>query len=147
MGVKQLRMSKPWRLLLVMAMLVGALPALSVPPGTDEEIRERTQPIGSVCRAGGDCVGGAEVAAAQDGSGGMTGEQVYNQFCFACHATGVANSPLLGDAAAWEPRIAKGMDTLMANTINGINAMPMKGTCMACSDAELQAAVDYMLAQ
>ena len=75
----------------------------------------------------------------------MSGEQVYSTFCFACHTTGVSGAPLLGDAAAWEPRLAKGMDVLMANTVNGINVMPAKGTCMACSDAELQAAVDYML--
>ena len=52
---------------------------------------------------------------------------------------------MLGDAAAWEPRVAQGMDVLMANTINGINVMPPKGTCMACSDDELRAAVEYMI--
>ena len=121
-----------------------------VPPGTEAEIRARTAPVGEVCRAGEIC-GGVEVAAADTAAdttagAGMSGEQVYNTFCFACHATGVSGSPLLGDAAAWEPRLAKGMDVLMANTLNGINVMPPKGTCMACSEAELQAAVDYMVA-
>jgi cytochrome c5 len=63
----------------------------------------------------------------------------------ACHAVGVANAPKLGDVAAWTDRIAKGMDVLMASTVNGINAMPAKGTCMSCSDADLQAAVEYMV--
>ena len=129
----------------VWALWVPQAIAEYVPPGTVDEIRERTLPLGEVCRAGESC-GGAEVAQAEAGSAGMSGEQVYKTFCFACHATGVSGSPLLGDTAAWEPRIAKGIDELMANTINGINVMPPKGTCMACSDEELRAAVDYMLA-
>jgi cytochrome c5 len=52
---------------------------------------------------------------------------------------------LFADAAAWAPRIAKGMDVLMDSTINGINAMPAKGTCMSCSDDELAATVTYMV--
>ena len=60
---------------------------------------------------------------------------------------GVGGAPLLGDIAQWEPRIAKGMDVLMASTVNGINAMPAKGTCMNCSDDELNDAVAYMLEQ
>jgi cytochrome c5 len=52
---------------------------------------------------------------------------------------------VLGNAAAWEPRLAKGMDTLWEHTVNGFNAMPPKGTCMSCSDEELRAAMDYMV--
>ena len=119
-----------------------------VPPGTEAEIRERTAPVGEVCRAGEICGGAAEaVAATETAAGaGMSGEQIYNTFCFACHATGVSGSPLLGDAAAWEPRLAKGMDVMLANTVNGFNVMPPKGTCIACSEAELQAAIDHMIA-
>ena len=57
----------------------------------------------------------------------------------------LGGAPLFADAAAWAPRIAKGMDVLMDSTINGINAMPAKGTCMSCSDDELAATVTYML--
>ena len=84
-------------------------------------------------------------SAAATASGPLTGEQVYNQFCFACHAAGVAGAPLLGDAAAWAPRIAQGLDVLWEHTLNGINAMPAKGTCMSCSDEELRASMDYMV--
>jgi cytochrome c5 len=62
-----------------------------------------------------------------------------------CHATGAAGAPKLGDTAAWAPRIAAGMDSLVANVMNGLNAMPPKGLCMACSDEELQGAVQYMV--
>ena len=75
-----------------------------------------------------------------------SGEAVYNGSCMACHATGAAGAPKLGDVAAWAPRIAAGMDSLVSNAVNGLNAMPPKGLCMACSDAELSAAVEYMVA-
>ena len=52
---------------------------------------------------------------------------------------------MFADAEAWAPRIDKGMETLMASTLNGIGMMPARGTCMDCSDEELQAAVDYMV--
>ena len=71
----------------------------------------------------------------------------YQRYCFACHGAGVAGAPRTGDASAWEQRLAKGMDALMANVINGVNAMPPRGICMSCSDADLQAIVDYMIAQ
>lgn len=117
------------------------LRADAVPPGTDDDIRDRLAPFGNLCRAGDDCGSSAAVADA----GPLSGEAVYNQFCFACHATGASDAPIFADAEAWAPRIDKGMDTLMASTLNGIGMMPPKGTCMNCSDDELQAAVDYMV--
>ena len=73
------------------------------------------------------------------------GKEIYDTKCIACHAAGVANAPKLGDKAAWGPRVAKGMDALMATVKNGQGAMPPMGTCMDCSDADLQAAVQYMI--
>lgn len=74
-----------------------------------------------------------------------SGEEVYNTKCSVCHAAGIANAPKFGDAAAWAPRAEKGVDALLATAISGINAMPPKGTCMDCSDAELKSAIEYML--
>ena len=115
----------------------------AVPPGTDDEISARLLPFGSVCRSGEDCAAGAATAA----SGPMGGQQIYDQFCFACHAAGVGGAPLLGDRASWGDRADKDMDALMLSTLNGLNAMPPKGTCMSCSDEELGEAVQYMLDQ
>lgn len=150
--------SRIWNLTrwsLVPAALVAAVAVQAVPAGSAEEIRERTRPVGQVCRAGESCGGVAAPAvaaapqqAATDSAvagGGMTGEQVYKQSCFACHATGVSNAPKLADAGAWSARIAKGMDALLASTINGVNLMPPRGTCMSCSDDELRAAVEYLV--
>lgn len=74
-----------------------------------------------------------------------SGEEVYKTKCFVCHASGVAGAPKVGDAAAWEARVAKGDEALLATAKTGIGAMPPKGTCMDCSDAELQAAINHML--
>ena len=77
----------------------------------------------------------------------LSGEQIYQKNCMACHTTGAAGAPKLGDAAAWAPRIAQGMDAIMVNVMNGINAMPPKGLCMTCSEDELKSVVDYIIAQ
>lgn len=77
----------------------------------------------------------------------LSGEQIYQRNCMACHTTGAAGAPKIGDAAAWAPRIARGMDTVMANATNGINAMPPKGLCMTCSDDELKSVVEYIISQ
>lgn len=143
---------RPGRLLVGALALLGAVSAAAdrVPPGSEQEIRERLEPFGSLCRAGEDCGGASEGAASAGGSataGGdaRSGEAVYNQFCATCHAAGVAGAPMLDDAGAWEPRLAKGMDTLWDHTLNGFNAMPAKGTCMNCSDDELRGALEFIV--
>ncbi len=73
------------------------------------------------------------------------GATVYNTKCGVCHASGAAGAPKLGDAAAWGPRAALGMDALLATAKKGKGAMPPQGLCMDCNDAELQSAIQYML--
>jgi cytochrome c5 len=130
-----------WLSLGIACSLSATLAWANVPPGTPEEIAERVRPLGELCRAGDPCAQAAATASAVP----MTGEQVYTQFCFACHATAVAGAPKLGDKAAWAPRIEQGVDTLFQHTLLGIRAMPPKGTCMACSDEELNGALQYLL--
>ena len=55
--------------------------------------------------------------------------------------------PKIGDKAAWAPRIAQGMDTLLKHATEGLRAMPPKGACMDCSEADLKAAIEYMVSQ
>ncbi len=68
----------------------------------------------------------------------------YDKSCKVCHATGAAGAPKTGDAAAWEPRIAKGMEALLVSVNNGLNAMPPKGMCFDCTDADYTALITYM---
>jgi cytochrome c5 len=71
-------------------------------------------------------------------------EAVFTTVCAACHATGAAGAPKLGDAGAWAPRIAQGYDTLLKHAIEGIRAMPAKGGNPDLDDVEVARAVVYM---
>ena len=73
------------------------------------------------------------------------GKGVYEQTCHVCHATGLAGSPKFGDKAAWAPRIATGTPALYNAALHGLNAMPPKGGNTALTDAQVKAAVDYMV--
>lgn len=75
------------------------------------------------------------------------GKSVYDVACFACHMTGAAGAPKMGDTAVWSPRIAQGMDTLVNNAINGKNAMPPKGGRVDLSDQDVASAVAYLVEQ
>ena len=88
---------------------------------------------------------GAAPAAASAATGRADGKKVYDSACFACHAQAVAGSPKFGDKAAWAPRIRTGMAALYASVTKGKGAMPPKGGNPALSDAEIQAAVDFMV--
>jgi len=74
------------------------------------------------------------------------GKKVYDSSCVACHGAGVAGAPKFGDKAAWAPRIKTGMDALYAASIKGKGVMPPKGGNTALSDADIKAAVDFMVA-
>jgi len=73
------------------------------------------------------------------------GEKLYKQACAACHVAGVAGAPKFGDKTAWAPRIATGMDAMVASVISGKGIMPAKGGAASASDADLRAATQYMV--
>ena len=70
----------------------------------------------------------------------------YAASCGACHAVGVAGAPKTGDPAQWEPRLAKGMEALVASVKNGLGVMPPGGLCAGCSDDDYKALITYMAA-
>lgn len=109
-------------------------------------IEERIKPAGESCLEGDNSCGGAATAAAAGGVA-RSGEDVYGTACLACHSTGAAGAPKLGDVAAWAPRLAKGMDVLYVSGVAGLpgTGMMAKGGCVSCSDDEVRAAVDYMV--
>ena len=89
---------------------------------------------------------GAQAAASAAG-GAADGKKVYETTCHVCHQAGVAGAPKLGDKDAWAPRIKQGMDTLVQSVTKGKGAMPPKAGNASLSDADLRAAVEYMVSQ
>lgn len=107
-------------------------------------VKDKAEAVGSSVK---EAVGSAGAVAAA-GPDLDAGKETYGRFCFSCHAAGVAGAPKLGDKEAWAPRLAKGLDMLVASTISGVPpAMPARGLCMSCSDLELRDAVAWMIAQ
>ncbi|MGO1396024.1 MAG: c-type cytochrome [Halomonas sp.] len=85
---------------------------------------------------------------ASSGGNGLDGKALYaSSGCVACHASGVAGSPILGDSEAWAARLEKGAEELYASVINGLGAMPPKGGNPNLADEEVMAIVDYMMAE
>ena len=74
------------------------------------------------------------------------GKSTYDQACVACHGQGVAGAPKFGDKTAWAPRIKTGMEALYVTSLKGKGAMPPKGGNTTLADADVKAAVDYMVA-
>ena len=75
---------------------------------------------------------------------GRSGEAVYQESCMACHSTGAAGAPKLGDKKAWQPLVAQGSATLLQHALHGYKGMPARGACANCSDSEIKAAVEYL---
>ena len=119
--------------------------------GTGSSVAERIKPVAQVNVASAEAqrepVKG--VAAAPPPS--RNGQQIYQATCVACHDAGIAGAPKLGDKSQWAKHIAKGRDALYASAVNGVQgsagAMPPKGGNPALSNAEVRAAVDYMVAR
>lgn len=113
---------------------------------SDAAIAERIKPVAQL-NTGAPIVPEAPAAAepVAAAGGARSGQDIYQSTCFACHGTGAAGAPKFGDAAAWAPRISQGIDTLLNHAINGLRAMPPRGTCANCSDDDLKAAIEYMV--
>lgn len=75
------------------------------------------------------------------------GKTVYGQTCAACHASGLAGAPKVGDKAAWAPRTGAGKGGLMASVVKGKGAMPPKAGNASLTEEDIGAAIDYILEQ
>ena len=158
----------PVTILVMLAVLASGGKFHKDHPGmTDEAIEQRIKPVGQVRLAEGgaaetpaepaapsasaaQAAGATPAPAPAPAPGGQVaaagdGKVIYDKTCMACHATGLAGAPKAGDKAAWEPRLKQGMAVLYATSIKGKGAMPPKGGAMHLSDAEVNAAVDYMV--
>jgi cytochrome c5 len=89
----------------------------------------------------------APAAPAEAKPAAAEGKAIYDKVCVACHAQSVAGSPRLGDKAAWAPRIQQGMDALVQSVLKGKGAMPPRGGNPTLTEAQAQAAVEFMVSQ
>lgn len=142
----------------VLAMKMSDLTQGVYTAGTEEyqeAVAARLQPFGEVYLPGetipDDEPQVATAQAADPVATTLSGPQVYNEACIACHGSGVGGAPMLTDTAGWETRIAQGDATLYDHAINGYQGtagyMPPKGGRLDLSDGEIEAAVDYMVAE
>ena len=129
---------KTWLTVAATALTVFAAQAQEM---SNDEIADRIKPVGQVHVAGAAAEGSAGAA-----GGAKSGEDVYNSACVACHSAGVLGAPKVHVAADWQPRLdERGLDGVWQNALNGINAMPPRGTCGNCSHDEIKAAIEYMI--
>ncbi len=115
-------------------------------PAYQAELAKRIAPVARVAIAGQSA--GAEASEPEPVAAAISGEDIYNSSCVACHGIGIAGAPKVGDHDAWAPRIDQGLPTLYDHAINGYQGdtgmMPPKGGAMSLSDDDVKAAVDYM---
>jgi cytochrome c5 len=131
-------------------------PALS-----DAAIAERLKPVGKlvvdpnqpapaptapVTVAAAPAPAGTAAPAAAGGDSGK-GKSIFDTTCMACHATGAAGAPKIGDKTAWGPRLKEGMPAVYGIAMKGKGAMPPRGGNGSLSDADVKAAVDYMVSK
>ena len=144
--------------ILVLSIKVSDMTQQVYTTGTEEyraAVAERIRPVGQVYLPGEEQQASAPVVETVDApepvAAPLSGPQVYNTACLACHNAGVAGAPILGDQEQWAPRIAQGLDVLMDHAINGytgsVGYMPAKGGRMDLSDEEVAAAVEYMVGE
>ena len=113
-------------------------------------VLERIKPVGKLVM---ELPAEIPVTNASISTGKLTrdGAQVYDQSCAACHSSGIAGAPKLGDQVQWKTRLAKGTQVLYVNALDGVSSsagvMPAKGGNASLSDTEVKAAVDYIVAK
>ena len=132
--------------------MIGALVLLAVvifvianSIGGSIKTAKAVQPVSKMSLAGTAMATLVTTAQAADGAG------TYNMACAACHGTGAAGAPKIGDKADWGPRIKQGKATLYQHALKGYQGkkgfMPAKGGQTQLSDAVVKAAVDHMVAK
>lgn len=99
-------------------------------------VAARIQPVGTV-----------EVVDANAPKVVKTGEEIVKNVCGACHTTGAANAPKIGDKAGWAPRLGMGLDGLLKSAVKGKGAMPPRGGVPDLTDFEVARAIVFMANQ
>lgn len=152
-------------LVLVMFALIGVALYLysknppPINPSHIDEVEQRIAPVGGVYA--GDTgkaaladaqAAAAKAAAAQVAYGGTTdGKTIFGNLCQTCHENAATGAPVLSDKAAWAPRVAEGLDTLVKHATEGFTGkkgvMPARGGNPSLTDAQVKATVEWMVSQ
>ncbi len=119
-------------ILLVNYVAFDSKPAAGSDGLTGEAVARRLQKVGSV-----------EIRDASDAASLKSGQQVFEAQCTACHTSGAAGAPKVGDEAAWGPRIKTGYDALLTSALKGKGNMGAQGGG-DFSDVEIGRAVVYL---
>jgi len=122
--------------IVLLVQLVVSVPSADPNALSPESVSARIRPVGRV-----------EFGAPAAAPGTRTGEAIVKAVCATCHQAGVANAPKLGDPKEWALRIKQGMDTLVQSVLKGKGAMPPKAGSPTLSDAEIRAAIEFMVSQ
>ena len=109
--------------------------------GTVDDIALRLKPVVTIE----DIMAGVSAGSGDD-SAEKTPKQLYAGACLACHSTGVAGAPKVGDKAAWQSRLGGGIDAIISTAINGKGAMPANGGS-SYSEEQIRSVIEYMLAE
>ena len=144
--------------ILVLAMKMTDLTQDVYTTGTEEyqaSVAKRLRPFGQVYLPGEEQHAAklvvAEAAAAEPVVTALSGPQVFNEACIACHGSGIGGAPVLTDADNWAGRTAQGIDLLYRHALEGYTGssgyMPPKGARLDLSDQEVKDAVDYMVSE
>ncbi len=147
----------------VLAIIGGVVYSFEPSPQSEAktiEASERITPVGAVYAGAtgraamqAAAAAAAKAAASQVAYGGTTdGKVIFDQLCTTCHTTGAAGAPKITDKAAWAPRIAEGIATLIKHAEDGYtgpdgNHMPARGGNPALTDAQIEATVKWMVSQ
>lgn len=117
----------------------------------EKKILDRIKPLGSVATTAEEAKKASPEIAVADvvvtSTEPLTGEQVYNTACLACHATGAAGAPKTGDVADWAPRIAQGADVLFEHAMKGFKGMPPKGGSPQLTEKNITDAIEFMVSK
>jgi cytochrome c5 len=116
--------------------------AMAEPVNTMEAIAMRLKPVVTLD----DMRSSMNAGSAAADTASKSPDQLYQGACLACHSTGAAGAPKIGDSGAWSARISKGLDALVTAAINGVGAMPPRGGSQY-NDEQMRAVIEYIVAE
>jgi cytochrome c5 len=116
--------------------------AMAEPVNTMEAIAMRLRPVVTLD----DMRSSMNAGSAAADTASKSPDQLYQGACMACHSTGAAGAPKIGDSGAWSARISKGLDALVTAAINGVGAMPPRGGSQY-NDEQMRAVIEYIVAE